>query len=83
MAEAAINVFCGEEFQEIYALDGGFPTSIPSVAARGAGQDALWAGINTHKAADFNAWGTYPYDAYFADWDNIVEYWDREVLRSS
>ena len=83
LAEAAINVFCGEDFQEIYALDGGFPTSIPSVAARVAGQDALWADINTHKAADFAAWGTYPYDAYFADWDNIVEYWDREVLRSS
>ena len=53
------------------------------MAARVAGQDALWADINTHKAADFAAWGTYPYDAYFADWDNIVEYWDKEVLRSS
>jgi spermidine/putrescine-binding protein len=83
LAEAAIDVFCSEEFQEIYALEGGFPTSIPSVASKVASQDALWAQINPHKTTDFEAWGTYPYDAYFADWDNIVEFWDKQVLRSS
>ena len=34
LAETAIDIFCSEQFQEIYASDGGFPTAIPSVAAK-------------------------------------------------
>jgi ABC-type glycerol-3-phosphate transport system substrate-binding protein len=81
IAEAAIDLFCGEEFQEIYALDGGSPTGIPSVAAKVAAKDKLWALINPHTPEHFKNLGYYPYDAYFRAWDHIVEVWDREVLR--
>ncbi len=83
LAEAAINLFCGEEFQETYASDGGFPTAIPSVAAKVAAKDKLWAAINPHTEAHFKNVGYYPYDAYFDNWDHIVEVWDKEVLRKA
>ena len=83
LAEAAINLFCSEEFQEVYASDGGFPTAIPSVAAKVAANDELWAAINPHTEDHFKNVGYYPYDAYFDNWDNIVEVWDKEVLRKS
>lgn len=83
LAEVAINLFCSEEFQQIYAADGGFPTAIPSVAAKVAAKDELWAAINPHTEAQFKNVGYYPYDAYFANWDHIVEVWDKEVLRKS
>lgn len=83
LAEAAMNIFCSESFQEIYAGDGGFPTAIPSVAAKVAAKDELWASINPHTASDFDNVGYYPYDAYFKQWDNIVEVWDKEVLRKT
>ena len=83
LAEAAINLFCSEEFQETYASDGGFPTAIASVAAKVAAKDELWAAINPHTSEHFKNVGYYPYDAYFANWDHIVEVWDREILRKS
>ena len=83
LAEKAIDVFCSERFQEIYASDGGFPTAIPSVAATVGAKDALWAQINPYKPEHFQNVGYYPYDAYFAQWDHIVEVWDKEVLRKS
>lgn len=81
LAEAAIDLFCSEAFQKIYALDGGFPTGIPSVAEAVASEDELWAAINPH--GDFSNVGYYPYDAYFDAWDHIVEEWDKGVLRKS
>ncbi|MDD9984549.1 MAG: extracellular solute-binding protein [Gammaproteobacteria bacterium] len=83
LAEKAIDIFCGEQFQEIYASDGGFPTAIPSVAAKVGASDELWAQINPYKPEHFQNVGYYPYDAYFAQWDHIVEVWDKEVLRKS
>jgi spermidine/putrescine-binding protein len=83
LSEAAINLFCSPEFQEIYASDGGFPTAIPAVAKKVAAKDELWAAINPHTDDHFKNVGYYPYDAYFANWDHIVEVWDREVLRKS
>lgn len=83
LAEKAIDIFCGEQFQEIYASDGGFPTAIPSVAAKVGASDELWAQINPYKPEHFANVGYYPYDAYFAQWDHIVEVWDKEVLRKS
>ena len=82
LAEKAIDIFCSERFQEIYASDGGFPTAIPSVAATVGAKDALWAQINPYKPEHFQNVGYYPYDAYFSQWDHIVEVWDKEVLRS-
>ena len=83
LAEKAIDIFCSEQFQEIYASDGGFPTAIPSVAAKVGASDELWAQINPYKPEHFQNVGYYPYDAYFAQWDHIVEVWDKEVLRKS
>ena len=83
LAEKAIDIFCSEQFQEIYASDGGFPTAIPSVAAKVGAADELWAQINPYKPEHFQNVGYYPYDAYFAQWDHIVEVWDKEVLRKS
>lgn len=83
LAEKAIDIFCSERFQEIYASDGGFPTAIPSVAATVGAKDALWAQINPYKPEHFQNVGYYPYDAYFSQWDHIVEVWDKEVLRKS
>ena len=81
LAEAAMNIFCSEAFQEIYASVAGAPTGILSVAAKIAAKDKLWARINPHKPEDIKNLGYFPYDAYFAAWDHIVEVWDREVLR--
>jgi putative spermidine/putrescine transport system substrate-binding protein len=83
MAEAAINIFCSEAFQETYASNGGFPTAIPSVAEKVAAADKLWASINPHTQAQFDNVGYYPYDAYFKQWDHIVNVWDKEILRKS
>ena len=83
LAETAIDIFCSEQFQEIYASDGGFPTAIPAVAAKVGAKDELWAQINPYKPEHFQNVGYYPYDAYFAQWDHIVEVWDKEVLRKS
>ena len=83
LAQVAIDIFCSEAFQKIYASDGGFPTGIQSVASGVAGSDKLWASINPHTEEHFKNVGYYPYDAYFADWDNIVQFWDKEVLRKS
>ena len=83
LAETAINFFCSEEFQEVYASDGGFPTAIPSVAAKVAKKDDLWAAINPYTEAHFKNVGYYPYDAYFANWDHVVEVWDKEILRKA
>ncbi|HSH92140.1 MAG TPA: ABC transporter substrate-binding protein [Ramlibacter sp.] len=81
LATAAIDLFCSEAFQEIYASDGGFPTAIQSVAAKVAQKDKLWASINPATPEQFKNVGYYPYDAYFKDWARISETWDREVLR--
>ena len=83
LAEKAIDIFCSEQFQEIYASDGGFPTAIPTVAEKVGARDELWAQINPYKPEHFKNVGYYPYDAYFAQWDHIVEVWDKEVLRKS
>ncbi len=83
LAEKAIDIFCSAQFQEIYASDGGFPTAISSVASKVAAKDKLWAQINPYKPEHFKHVGYYPYDAYFSNWDHIVEVWDKEVLRKS
>ncbi len=83
IAEAAIDYFCTEAFQTAYARNAGFVTPIRSVAEAIAKEDALYGEINPTTPEEFKALKYFPYDAYFAAWDQIVEYWDREVLRSS
>lgn len=81
LAETAINIFCSDEFQHLYASKGGFPTAIPAVAEQVAKEDPIWAMINPHSKEQFKNVGYYPYDAYFKHWDYIVDYWDKKVLR--
>lgn len=80
LAEAAINIFCSEDFQLAYTT-GGFPTAAPAVAEQAAKKDPVWALINPHTKVHFKNVGYYPYDAYFKAWDHIVSVWDKEVLR--
>lgn len=81
LAESAINIFCSEEFQTLYASKGGFPTMIPSVAASVAKEDPVWALVNPYTDEHFKNVGYYPYDPYFKHWDKIVSFWDKKVLR--
>lgn len=83
IGEAAIDYFCTEEFQRVYAENAGFVTPIKSVAQQVAAQDPLYGAINPTTDEEFAALEYFPYDAYFENWDQIVEYWDREVLRSN
>ena len=82
IAEAAIDYFCTEEFQTAYARNAGFVTPIRSVAESIAKEDKLYGEVNPTTADEFKALKYFPYDAYFAAWDHIVEVWDKEVLRS-
>jgi spermidine/putrescine-binding protein len=83
IAEAAIDYFCTEDFQDTYARNAGFVTPIRSVAERVTADDPLYGEINPTTPGEFAALKYFPYDAYFQNWDYIVETWDREVLRQS
>lgn len=82
IAEAAIDYFCGEKFQTAYAKNAGFVTPIQPVAAKMGEENKLYALVNPTTEADFKALQYFPYDAYAKNWDHIVEFWDRQVLRS-
>jgi spermidine/putrescine-binding protein len=80
LAHAAIDHILSTGFQTEFARRGS-ATSIPAVAAATAKADPAWAGIYPADEAALAAVRYYPYDAYFRDWDAVVEAWDREVLR--
>ncbi|MCO5168744.1 MAG: extracellular solute-binding protein [Planctomycetes bacterium] len=82
LATAAIDLLLSEEMQEAFAR-GGSATVLPHVAARVAQADPMWAAIYPADAAALEGVRYYPYDAYMRRWDEIVQVWDREVLRSS
>ena len=48
-----------------------------------AAEDPLWKQIYPSTEDQLRKIQYYPYDAYFKEWDDIVEVWDREVLRKS
>jgi spermidine/putrescine-binding protein len=81
LAEVAINLLLGEDMQRAFARDG-CTTSVLSVAKEMAAEDLFWKQVNPSTEAQLKTIQYYPYDAYFKDWDHIVEVWDREVLRS-
>ncbi len=80
LAEVAVNLLLSEEVQREFARQG-CATSILSVAQEAAAEDPLWKQIYPSTEAQLKALQYYPYDAYFKDWDHIVEVWDRQVLR--
>jgi spermidine/putrescine-binding protein len=80
LAEVAINLLLSEEVQRGFTRQGCM-TSLPSVATEAAAEDALWKQMYPATEDQLKAVRYYPYDAYFKDWDHIVEVWDRQVLR--
>jgi spermidine/putrescine-binding protein len=80
LAEVAINLLLSEEVQREFARQG-CATSVLSVAQEVAVEDPLWKQIYPSTEAQLKALRYYPYDAYFKEWDHIVEVWDRQVLR--
>jgi len=82
IAEAAIDYFCGVEFQTAYAKNAGFVTPIQSVAAAIGKENSLYARVNPTTAQEFEALQYFPYDTYAKNWDHIVQFWDKQVLRS-
>jgi spermidine/putrescine-binding protein len=81
LAEVAINLLLSEDLQRAFAREG-CTTSVLSVAQAMAVEDPIWKQVNPSTEAELKTIQYYPYDAYFKDWDHIVEVWDREVLRS-
>jgi spermidine/putrescine-binding protein len=80
LAEVAINLLLSEEVQREFARQG-CATSLLSVAQEMAQQDAFWGQIYPSTEAQLTELRYYPYEAYSRDWDQIVEVWDKEVLR--
>ena len=80
LAQVAMNYLIGEEFQEALGKNGN-NTAILSVAQKNAAADPLWGRYYFSTADKIANIQYYPYDAYFKDWDNIVNMWDREILR--
>jgi spermidine/putrescine-binding protein len=82
LAQQAIDSIFSEDMQLALASRGHF-TSLQSVAAKVAAADPLWGQIYPSTPEDFSNITFYPYDAYFKKWDEIVNAWDREVLRKT
>jgi len=80
LATEAINFFLSEQMQKAAAKNGG-PTPILSVAQEVAAEDKAWAQVYPSTEEGIKNIRYYPYNAYFQDWDNIVNTWDREILR--
>jgi spermidine/putrescine-binding protein len=80
LAEVALNLLLDEEVQRAFAREG-CTTSVLSVAQATAAENPIWKQLNPSTEAQLKSLQYYPYDAYFKDWDHIVEVWDREVLR--
>ncbi len=82
LAHEAINLLLSEDIQAAFARAGG-ATAIPSVAAKIAQEDAFWGQIYPSTEAGLAAVSYYPYDTYMKNWDDLVQVWDREILRKS
>jgi spermidine/putrescine-binding protein len=80
LAEEAINVMLSAEVQAVFARNGSMSANL-SIARKMAEEDPVWKQIYPSTEEQLKAIKYYPYEAYFKDWDYIVETWDREVLR--
>ena len=80
LAEAAINLIFSESMQLAFARNGS-ATGILSVAQQMAAEDPFWKQLYPSTEEQLQSLRSYPYDAYFKDWDAIVKFWDEQVLR--
>jgi spermidine/putrescine-binding protein len=80
LAEIAINTLFSDDVQRAVARQG-CTTANLEVAKEVAAEDAFYNQIYPSTESQLKKLQYYPYDAYFKDWDHIVETWDREVLR--
>lgn len=82
LAELAIDYLLSDEMQTAFARNGGTTASL-GVAREMAAADPTWGSIYPSTEQALAAIRYYPYDAYFAAWDDIVAFWDEHVLRKS
>jgi spermidine/putrescine-binding protein len=82
LAEQAINLLFSEELQIEFARRGS-ATALLSAARKVADEDGFWKQLYPHTEAQFQSLRYYPYDAYFAHWNDIAAVWDRDILRKS
>jgi spermidine/putrescine-binding protein len=80
LAEAAINLIFSEEMQREFARRGS-ATAVSPAAQQLAAEDPFWGRIYPSTEDQLQTLRYYPYDAYFANWDQITTIWDREILR--
>ena len=80
LAEIGMNLLLSDEVQREFATHGS-TTPILGLAQDMARQNEFWKQVNPSTEAQFKNIQYYPYDAYFKEWDHIVEVWDRQVLR--
>jgi len=82
LAHAAIDLLFSPEVQEGFARSGQV-TTLPEVAAEVAADDEAWGRIYPVTEEELAGVAYYPYDVYMENWDDLVEVWDREILRKS
>jgi spermidine/putrescine-binding protein len=80
LAEKALDVLFSDEVQLGFARDGS-ATAVPEVAERMAEEDPYWKQLYPHTPEQFRALRYYPYDVYAKHWDQLVDTWERTVLR--
>ena len=51
-------------------------------AAAMAAEDPIWKSIYPHTPQQFNDLRYYPYDFYATRWDELIDRWERTVLRA-
>ena len=81
LVDAALNHFCGEDFQRASAETGELPSNIPAIAQAQGQKDKIWATAYPDTIAEFDQLQYYPYDAYFKHLDKIKTAWEREIIR--
>jgi spermidine/putrescine-binding protein len=80
LAEIAINLIFSAEVQEFLARAGS-ATAIESVAAKVAADVPEWKALYPSTAEALADLRYYPYETYARHWREIVDAWDRTVLR--
>jgi putative spermidine/putrescine transport system substrate-binding protein len=83
LAEEALNFLFSEEVQTAYCQINGAMTSVLPVAQKLAAKNPVWKSFYPHTEEQFETLSYYPYEAYFKDWDEIVQIWDRQILRQA
>lgn len=80
LAHAALDLLFSHGVQLEFARRG-MATARPDTAAAMAAEDPLWKSIYPHTPEQFKTLRYYPYDFYATRWDELVDRWERTVLR--